>query len=521
MKSSYAPSIRSLLMLLVSACIVPAFLLAGILIAYDLHLARTNFIRSAMAIARANTMEVDKEFATVAAALSALSTSPSFAANNLDAFHVQAADLLVRQNIFNIVLEDNRGQQLMNTLMPSGHPLPLERDDQALKAIHQHRTMHISNLFTGPLSKRQLVSVGVLLVNRAGEENILSGTVPTARFGEILQHQNYPEYWIASILDRNGKIVARSADMERHIGTLAMPEVLKRMREQPEGTFETSTLDGKPILAVLARAQNSGWTVAIGIPLQVLNNETVNRLRMLVSVTMVTLGAGLFLAWKIGTRIRDAMNGLISPALALGSGQEVRSINHGLREANAVGLALSKASAMLLAATHQANHDALTGLANRVMLHSFLVRQLSLCCRMGTPLAVLYLDLDGFKLVNDIHGHAVGDELLKQAAERLVSRLRKSDLAARMGGDEFAIVLVNSTASDTLKVIAIIDAMMKLPYEINGVSLVAAASVGHASYPECGATPERLLDMADQAMYEQKSHRKKSAAGTAAVLPQA
>ncbi|MGK5025950.1 sensor domain-containing diguanylate cyclase [Janthinobacterium sp. RB2R34] len=496
-------------MLLVSACIVPAFLLAGILIAYDLHLARTNFIRSAMALARANTMEIDKEFATVAAALSALSTSPSFAANNLEAFHVQAADVLVRQNIFNIVLEDNRGQQLMNTVIPSGHPLPSERDDQALRAIHQHRTMHISNLFTGPLSKRQLVSVGMLLVNRAGEENILSGTVPATRFEEILHHQNYPEYWIASILDRNGKIVARSADMERYIGKPAVPEVLKRMREQPAAILETSTLDGKPILTVLARAQNSGWTVAIGIPLEVLNNETVNRLWMLVSVTIATLGAGLFLAWKIGTRIGDAMQGLIAPALALGSGQEVQSINHGLREANEVGLALTKASTMLQAATHQANHDALTGLANRVMLQSFLVRQLSLCCSMGTPLAVLYLDLDGFKLVNDIHGHAAGDELLKLAAERLISRLRKSDLAARIGGDEFAIVLVNSTPADTLKVISIIEAMMKLPYEINGVSLIAAASVGHASYPECGSTAERLLDMADQSMYEQKSLRKK------------
>jgi diguanylate cyclase (GGDEF)-like protein len=496
-------------MLLVAACIFPAFLLAGILISYDYQLTRENFIRSAMATARANAMEVDKEFAIVESSLFALSTSPSFMAHDLAALHAQASELSIKQNMFNVVLEDAEGRQVMNTVMPTGQALPPEPDQLALKALRENRATYISNLFTGRLSGRQIVSIGIP-VQYGGGLNVLSGTVTVERFGEILQHQNYPEHWVTSILDRSGKIVARSADMQRYVGALAIPDVLQRMREQPEGSFETATLDGKPILAVLARAQYSGWTVAIGIPLQVLRTQTVGKLWLLVLATIVTLGAGLVFAWIIGTKIRRAMKGLIPPALALGSGGEVKSANYGLREANEVGLALAKASDMLHAATHQAHHDALTGIANRVMLHAFLDRQLAACERTGASLGLLYLDLDGFKQINDTHGHAAGDELLRQAASRLSSHIRKADMAARMGGDEFAVVLVNSGGAETEKVVAMLEAVMEQPYDIGGLSLIAAASIGSAIYPRGGSTSELLLAMADQSMYEHKSRRKKS-----------
>ncbi|GJJ01433.1 hypothetical protein RugamoR64_19710 [Duganella rhizosphaerae] len=504
-------------MLLVAACILPAFLLAGILISYDYRLTRENFIRSAMATARANAMEVDKEFAIVEATLYALSTSPSFLDPDLTAFHAQASELLIRQNVFNVVLEDAEGRQVMNTVTPPGQALPRGPDELALKSVRQTRATYISNLFTGPLSGRQIVSIG-LPVPRDGRLNVLSGTVTVERFGDILRHQNYPQHWVTSILDRSGKIVARSADMQRYVGASAIPAVVQRMRDQPEGAFETLTLDGKPILAVMARAQSSGWTVAIGIPLQVLRAETEGKLWLLVLATVATLGSGLVLAWIIGTRIRRAVIGLIPPALALGSGGEVRSANYGLREANKVGSALAKASGMLHAATHQAHHDALTGIANRVMLHAFLDRQTAACARTGAALSVLYLDLDGFKQVNDTHGHAAGDELLRQAADRLSSHIRKSDMAARMGGDEFAIVLVNSGAAETAKVVALIEAVMEQPYDIGGLTLKAAASVGRAVYPDGGATSELLLAAADQSMYERKSQRKKSAAAKSAAL---
>ena len=104
-------------------------------------------------------------------------------------------------------------------------------------------------------------------------------------------------------------------------------------------------------------------------------------------------------------------------------------------------MALVKASQMLFHAQHRANHDALTGLANRLLFREILDQRLTLCQRNSTYLSVLYVDLDGFKKINDGHGHAIGDKLLQTVAERLKIDIRKSDVAARIGGDEFAIVL--------------------------------------------------------------------------------
>lgn len=508
MTLSYAPAIRSRLMLLVLACMIPALVLAVILISHDYQIGRKNFIQSAMATARANALEVDKEFATVESALTALSTSPSFATGDWKALHAQASVLSAKQNIFNIVIENERGQQLMNSYALPGQALPSDPDDIAVQAVRSSRQRYISNFFTGPLSKSKIVSVGLPLVHSGDQFAVLTGTLAVTRFGEILHHQNYPVPWVISILDRNGILVARSADMQRYVGSSAIPAVLKRMREHPEGAFETFTLDGKPILAVLARAQDSGWTVAIGIPLDVLRAETVGKIWLLVFVTAATLGVGLFVAWRIGTAIQGAMEGLIPPALALGAGRQVGPADYGLREANEVGMALSKASAMLHAATHQANHDVLTGLANRAMLHAFLDRQLELCSRMGTSLSILYLDLDGFKSVNDTHGHAAGDALLQQAAGRLLSRLRKADMAARLGGDEFAVVIVDSDSGQTASVLAMLETVMAQPYAIGDLSLSAAASIGFASYPAHGKTSADLLAAADQSMYDKKSCRK-------------
>jgi diguanylate cyclase (GGDEF)-like protein len=507
----YAPSIRFKLMLLVLACIVPAAVLAALLINYDYHLTYENFTRSAMATARANAMEVDKELAVVESALVGLSTSPDLRLGDLRAFDAQARQLGARQNIFNVVLEDAAGQQRVNTFLPYGAPLPREPDSPSLQFLRERDATFISGLFSGPLAQRPMVAVGIPLTARDGAWCALTATIAVERFGAILRQQQYPQHWITSIIDRGGRIVARSADMQRFVGTQALPLVRERMRSQAEGAFETATLDGTPILAVMSRAANSGWTVAISIPLAQLKAEMRRKLWSLVLATIGLLGAGLLAAWRIGTRIRRAMRGLIAPALALGAGQLVAPAPYGVREADEVGEALVKASAMLRQAQHQATHDGLTGIANRAMFNEGLARQLAISQRSKAPLAVLYLDLDRFKAINDTYGHAVGDQLLIEAAVRLRSQLRKADMAARLGGDEFAVLLADSGAAEAALVVAKLDALMAQPYQLDGLQLTAAASIGVALYPQQGADLAALLDAADQAMYQAKAARRRSA----------
>ena len=514
MNLANAPSIRSRLIWLVVVCIVPASLMVVRMIASDYELARAAFIRSAMTTAHANAMSIDKEFAVIESTLKVLATSPSLLGHDLKPFYEQARAICATQDIFNMVLEDGTGQQLINTFMPYGTALPSANIDRLLTYMRNNDSTAISQVSMGQLSKRYIVAVAVPVTRTSSGFNALSAVVTVERFSTILKQQQYPEHWIATILDNKGTVVARTSDMQRYVGQHVIPEVLERLQELPEGVFETKTLDGKPILAVLAKASNSQWTVAIGIPLEVLNSQLLSKLWTLVLSTIVLLGGGLLFAWHIGNRVSRSIRDLVEPALALGAGESIEPATYGLREANEVGQALVKASRMHALAKHQATHDPLTGLANRAMFTEFLAHQLSLCQRNQESMAVLYLDLDNFKFINDTHGHGAGDELLKEAAGRLRSELRKSDMAARLGGDEFAVVLVAIGEDDAAGVVEKLGHRLAVPYPIDGHELLAAASIGVAVYPQSATTAEGLIAFADDAMYKCKAERRKARAVT-------
>jgi diguanylate cyclase (GGDEF)-like protein/PAS domain S-box-containing protein len=155
----------------------------------------------------------------------------------------------------------------------------------------------------------------------------------------------------------------------------------------------------------------------------------------------------------------------------------------------------------------QAWHDALTGLPNRVLLMDRLEQALRQAIREGRRLAVLFLDLDRFKLVNDSLGHAAGDDLLKQAAARLLDLLRKGDTVARMGGDEFCVLLSDAAfEGDALAVGQKIVTALHEPFMVMDQEVHIGTSVGVAFYPDHDSDPERLLKLADMAMYRAKKN---------------
>lgn len=149
--------------------------------------------------------------------------------------------------------------------------------------------------------------------------------------------------------------------------------------------------------------------------------------------------------------------------------------------------------------------DPLTAVANSRRFHEELARQLGEHRRHGTCGAVLFLDLDGFKRINDRFGHGVGDQILRGVAMRLAREIRATDIVARMGGDEFAVLLPH-TAQEQARTVA--DRLLAVVESINprldDPSARLSASFGMALYPENGATAERLITAADQAMYQAK-----------------
>ena len=157
---------------------------------------------------------------------------------------------------------------------------------------------------------------------------------------------------------------------------------------------------------------------------------------------------------------------------------------------------------------YQALHDALTGLANRTLFRNRIDHAVKTARRTDARAAVLVMDLDGFKEINDSLGHAAGDELLVELGRRLEAALRASDTVARLGGDEFGVLLPNaSVPDDVLRAVERMRAAIEDPVTVQGLSLSLEASIGIALYPEDGEDVETLLKCADGAMYHAKEEK--------------
>jgi len=199
-------------------------------------------------------------------------------------------------------------------------------------------------------------------------------------------------------------------------------------------------------------------------------------------------------------RVRRKDGSEFSADIALGpvrtpSGLQTVAVIHDITERKRLEVALE----------HRALHDPLTELANRTLFLDRLGQSLLSARREGKKVAVVMLDVDGFKKVNDLHGHAVGDKLLKEVAARLRMGLRATDTAARIGGDEFAWVMPQVAGRHTAQLmlrkrLQALDAS----FSVDKVRIEVRVSSGIAVYPDDGRDVETLMRFADSAMYSDK-----------------
>jgi diguanylate cyclase len=176
--------------------------------------------------------------------------------------------------------------------------------------------------------------------------------------------------------------------------------------------------------------------------------------------------------------------------------------------------ALASTEAALTAAhlvAHEAHirslHDSLTGLPNRELFDDRLAKAIALANRHNWTLAVMFLDLDQFKSINDSHGHAAGDAVLEEIAQRLLKRARDEDTVCRTGGDEFLYLLVNPGSRESVESIA--GAVLRCiaqPLAVGDIECVVKPSIGIAIYPSDGSSGNELIQNADAAMYRAKRH---------------
>jgi diguanylate cyclase (GGDEF)-like protein len=183
-----------------------------------------------------------------------------------------------------------------------------------------------------------------------------------------------------------------------------------------------------------------------------------------------------------------------------------------LADVAAAYLINAQARADLIASTEQSRdaalHDALTGLPNRALILQLIAHAFRSSLRSHTNSAVMFIDLDRFKEVNDTHGHRVGDELLVAVAERLTMLLRPGDSVARLSGDEFVVLCEDIADTDSVDSLAVrLDSELARPFDLSGIRVKVSASIGIAFTGQGTDSPEELLLDADVAMYQSKRHR--------------
>jgi diguanylate cyclase (GGDEF)-like protein len=156
----------------------------------------------------------------------------------------------------------------------------------------------------------------------------------------------------------------------------------------------------------------------------------------------------------------------------------------------------------------RAQYDEMTGLLNRTSLYERMDAQVSAGIHEGNEMAVIYFDLDGFKEINDLHGHAAGDEVLRRVSRRIAGRIRRTDIAARMGGDEFVVLLPGvCDRSEANRIVELVRSGIDEPITFEGLTLHVGASAGIAICPDDARKADALLKIADADMYREKSGR--------------
>lgn len=645
----------SVLLWLVLACLLPGMLGFGWLFARQYTEGRARLENDMLTTARALVGAVDNRLDMARAAALALAASEHLAQGDLPAFHAHAQVVLAATGAgMNVVVSDVEGRQLLNTLQAPGESLPRHGSPAAVQQVVTTGKPVITNLYTGGLLGKPVLSVDVPVWRNGQVHQVLSLGLLPVNFNGILTAQRFPTEQLAAIFDATGTIVARTLAPEQHVGQKGTADYIARILAQPEGAMHTTSREGVPTLSVWSRSQNTQWSVGIGITQATLERELQHLLRNVALAMLGALGLGLLLAWMAANRIAASLRALRAQALALREGTPLPTLPQYLQESAEVSTVLHQTAHLLTARaaeldeahrlagfgtwryqpvadtlavsasvrdmlTHdvstlaelrgtvfdevswstlratflealrsgdncelelpaqrpdghalwlliqgepvrdalgrlkevrgsvlnitrrreaelalehtrqtqvrqledavaarttsltQANEalqrlshtDGLTQLHNRLSTNGRLRLEFLRMKRQGQPYAVLFIDIDHFKRVNDTYGHETGDEVLRQLARVLETAARASDFVARYGGEEF-LVLLPDTGADGAQTLAekIRQSVASHVFPVAGQLTV---SVGLSTARDDDKSEDEAVRRADMALYRAKS----------------
>lgn len=334
-------SIRFQLICLVAVCVVPVWFVLGLLVSHAFQAKRALVTQNMLEMSRSLSMVVDRELASVQAALTALATSPSFASGDLAAIHGQARKLLSSYPEADIIVSDARGQQLVNSYRPFGVPLPRRTTPETVRRIFAGARPVVSDLYRGALTGRPLIAIDIPVFRQGRVAYDLSMTFPSSRLTSILSHQGLSGGRFGAILDGKGVVVAKSWGASSFVGHPGCAMMRNAMARSASGVVRSVSLEGTPVFLAFTRTSLAGWTVVIGVP----EGEVTGELRRWLAWTLIGALlfslAGVALALLVGRSIARSIRSLIAPAAALGRGAPLESVQRsGLREVDEVSQTL-------------------------------------------------------------------------------------------------------------------------------------------------------------------------------------
>lgn len=339
-------SIRGRLAVLVIAIAAPALALV-VLLVFQAYRNERNAVRQHLiGTARAVAALVDRQIGESEALLKGLGSSRALAAGDLAAFHEQAASVVTGTDQW-IVLTDSSGRQLVNTRRPFGTSLPLNPvDAEAAEAVASGRR-YVSDVIRQQELQRYLIHV-VVPVMKAGQlAYALRLSIPTAAFATTLRAERFSPGSVISVMDRSGTIVMRDPSGDRYVGQKAMPDIVRAVATQMEGSHESVTLEGRPVLAVYSRSPVSGWSVAMGVPFSTLYASAQRVLWPGLATSALLLTTAILMATWIGRSLVRGVETLVADTEKIGRGVVPSERETGLAETDFVAEAMRKSARQL------------------------------------------------------------------------------------------------------------------------------------------------------------------------------
>ena len=464
---------------------------------------------------------LNDRFSQALGLLTALAADDAMQGGKLENAYLLAKRLVGANTDFQAVVLVNRDESMaFITAVPFGSTPPPVSDIESARKVFATGKPVLSRVFKSPLSGRYVVALGVPVHRGSEVVYCLRLILLVDSLSQIIRDQGLPDDWITTTVDREGVVVTRSLSADTYVGQPATRELIQAINEQRHSLFERNSAEGILVTTAVRPIGPWGWNVAISVPNDSLYGPLRGSLIQLIGVGLLLFCVVIVAALRLAQLLSQQFTTVVSaakgertvdriPRLGIAELSTVHGhlVEHVVRrrqtEAALVSMSaeMNAAEGKLLAA----RRDLLTQLYRREAFQFEFARALE-ALTPGTSVALLFIDLDNFKAINDRQGHERGDEVLAKVADAIRYNLRGGDLAGRLGGDEFVVAVVAHDQGVEAAACALAE---RLIAAINGIDPGLGASIGiSVTGHSVGTDVAAELRRADAAMYVAKKEGK-------------